>query len=523
MQGSSPEHGSSSHQTVSGDVISGSTQADTDTGFVDPLQELRDAVDENLIPEDIVGLLTPEVLRDADDAALSAFLSDLIGADTQPPVDGVPSPRSAAHSATAAGGPPPIAQPIAQAVACSTAPVATVVATASQRQPGSSPVVVVAPSRGGKRREVERYITADHAPEKRAKESSDCASHEGGSSSGAAGSSSAGGTGSSGAGSSGVPGSSAPPTSGKAVARERCHLCGATKRGYGRGYCSNKECRERSTLVVRYTHTHTQAAPAKPSKMAALEAGRADADDDDDDAASPGSLAAHGASSADKRAAPLPAPTAPPILQATVVPGSVVSGTPAPPELEPPPSYESLQLESPSAPKDEGAQPTLLDAYILGIGLGWLGLHWFYLGRHKWGVLYLLTFGLMGVGYAMDLLRMPLLVHRARHGWAEPDLPRDIVDLYVMCLSPLGILFGLHHWYLGRYRWALGHCCTVGFLGVGWAVDLFRLPCLVHEFNRTALGTSSSQQMLVHPAYGSCSRSSPEPQPLRPGGSPDRV
>ena len=53
------------------------------------------------------------------------------------------------------------------------------------------------------------------------------------------------------------------------------------------------------------------------------------------------------------------------------------------------------------------------DAYILAFPFGLLGLHHFYLGRPGWGVLYLFTLGLFGVGWLVDLCRMVCLVREA--------------------------------------------------------------------------------------------------------------
>lgn len=53
------------------------------------------------------------------------------------------------------------------------------------------------------------------------------------------------------------------------------------------------------------------------------------------------------------------------------------------------------------------------DAYVLAFPLGVLGLHHFYLERHVWGVLYFFTLGLFGIGWLVDLCRMPCLVSGA--------------------------------------------------------------------------------------------------------------
>jgi len=51
-------------------------------------------------------------------------------------------------------------------------------------------------------------------------------------------------------------------------------------------------------------------------------------------------------------------------------------------------------------------------AYLLWMGwlFGFAGLHRFYLGKPGSGLLYLLTFGLLGVGQIVDLVRLPRMV-----------------------------------------------------------------------------------------------------------------
>lgn len=52
---------------------------------------------------------------------------------------------------------------------------------------------------------------------------------------------------------------------------------------------------------------------------------------------------------------------------------------------------------------DSGSGKSQIVALILCILLGWLGIHRFYLGYTGLGIIYILTFGLFGIGWLIDL------------------------------------------------------------------------------------------------------------------------
>lgn len=56
---------------------------------------------------------------------------------------------------------------------------------------------------------------------------------------------------------------------------------------------------------------------------------------------------------------------------------------------------------------------SLLDAYFLAVPLGFFGLHHFYLGNTKRGILFLCTLGVFGLGWLADMFQMPLIVSEA--------------------------------------------------------------------------------------------------------------
>ncbi|XP_022104295.1 uncharacterized protein LOC110986606 isoform X2 [Acanthaster planci] len=132
----------------------------------------------------------------------------------------------------------------------------------------------------------------------------------------------------------------------------------------------------------------------------------------------------------------------------------------------------------------------LSDCYLLGFTTGFLGFHHHYLGRHVLGLVYLCTLGLLTVGFVSDWIRMPIHLKRYNErrakeiqGIKEPQM-YYLDDAYILAV-PGGIL-GFHNFYLGRYFWGFVYLLTLGLLGMGWVMDLIRMPLLVQEANLRA-------------------------------------
>lgn len=118
---------------------------------------------------------------------------------------------------------------------------------------------------------------------------------------------------------------------------------------------------------------------------------------------------------------------------------------------------------------------SLADAYLLAFFLGLFGAHYFYLRRPRWGFLYLFTFGLLGVGWLIDLFRLKFLVSRFNEDTSEQNQDvakkKRLDDAYVLWFP--GGLLGLHHFYLNNRKLGFLYLGTFGIFGIGWIIDAF--------------------------------------------------
>lgn len=109
------------------------------------------------------------------------------------------------------------------------------------------------------------------------------------------------------------------------------------------------------------------------------------------------------------------------------------------------PSYRNVMTSYPPSPAPNQHPPftpkSVLEAYMLAIPFGLLGFHHFYLHRPGFGVLYLFTFGLLGIGVVFDWVRLPYLVHEANNRLRNPrsaeNEDKRLDDAYLLWFSSL--------------------------------------------------------------------------------------
>ena len=81
---------------------------------------------------------------------------------------------------------------------------------------------------------------------------------------------------------------------------------------------------------------------------------------------------------------------------------------------------------------------SLLVGYLLWI-FGFLGAHRFYFGRPISGTVYLFTFGLLGIGWIVDLFLMPKLEAEADRSFASGPINYTAAWVLLVFVGPLGV------------------------------------------------------------------------------------
>ena len=120
---------------------------------------------------------------------------------------------------------------------------------------------------------------------------------------------------------------------------------------------------------------------------------------------------------------------------------------------------------------------------IIGYALwvfGFTGAHRFYYGKPVSGTIWFFTFGLLGIGWIVDLFLIPGMDEDADQKFKEGQIDYNVSWLL---LSFLG-LFGIHRFYMGKIVTALLYLLTGGIFTLGLLYDFWTLNDQVDELNR---------------------------------------
>ena len=117
--------------------------------------------------------------------------------------------------------------------------------------------------------------------------------------------------------------------------------------------------------------------------------------------------------------------------------------------------------------------------YILWI-FGFTGSHRFYYGKPFMGTVYFFTFGLLGIGWLIDLFLIPTMDRQADLRFTAGPIDYSIAWLLLTFLG----LFGLHRMYMGKWLTGILYLLTGGILGFGYLYDFWTLNEQITVINR---------------------------------------
>lgn len=117
--------------------------------------------------------------------------------------------------------------------------------------------------------------------------------------------------------------------------------------------------------------------------------------------------------------------------------------------------------------------------YLLWL-FGFTGSHRFYFGKPITGTIWLFTFGVLGIGWVIDLFLIPSMDEKADRKYQSGDTNYSIAWL---CLTFLGF-FGIHRFYMGKIISGIIWFLTGGLFLMGYLYDFWTLNEQVDSINR---------------------------------------
>lgn len=119
--------------------------------------------------------------------------------------------------------------------------------------------------------------------------------------------------------------------------------------------------------------------------------------------------------------------------------------------------------------------------YVLWL-FGFTGSHRFYYGKPISGTIYFFTFGLLLIGWIVDLFLIPSMDRQADLRFEAGRTDYNLTWILLVFLGPLGI----HRFYMGKWVTGIIYLLTGGLLMIGVLYDFWTLNDQISEVNRLA-------------------------------------
>jgi TM2 domain-containing membrane protein YozV len=116
--------------------------------------------------------------------------------------------------------------------------------------------------------------------------------------------------------------------------------------------------------------------------------------------------------------------------------------------------------------------------YLLWL-IGFTGAHRFYYGKPLTGILWFFTFGLLGIGWLIDLFLIPSMDREADSRFFPGAIDYSLAWILFIFLGG----FGLHRFYQAKIITGLIYLFTFGLFGVGLIYDALTLNTQISEEN----------------------------------------
>lgn len=119
-------------------------------------------------------------------------------------------------------------------------------------------------------------------------------------------------------------------------------------------------------------------------------------------------------------------------------------------------------------------------AYVVWFLGGIAGVHRFMLARPLTGLLWLLTGGLLLIGWIVDAFLLPAMLNDLDRRMVPGPYDYNIAWVFFLLLGILGI----HRFYIGKIGTGIIYLLTLGLFGLGIIYDFFTLTRQISERNQ---------------------------------------